>query len=36
MDPNRLLDIASTNSLAANERVIDDDFARLIAKNTTS
>jgi acyl-coenzyme A thioesterase PaaI-like protein len=36
MDPNRLLDIASTNSQVANERVIDDDFARLIAKDRSS
>jgi hypothetical protein len=36
MDPNRLLDIAATNALAADEQVIDDDFARLIAKNATS
>jgi hypothetical protein len=33
MDPNRLLDIASTNARASNEEVIDHDFAQLIAKN---
>jgi hypothetical protein len=33
MDPNRLLDIASTNARAAGEEVIDQDLARLIAKN---
>jgi hypothetical protein len=36
MDPNRLLDIASTNARAADEQVIDDDFAQLIAKNAGS
>jgi acyl-coenzyme A thioesterase PaaI-like protein len=36
MDPNRLLDIASTNARASNEQVIDDDFARVIAKNAAS
>jgi hypothetical protein len=36
MDPNRLLDIASTNARAAEEQVIDDDFAQLIAKNAGS
>ena len=36
MDPNRLLDIASTDASAADEQVIDDDFAQLIAKNAGS
>lgn len=36
MDPHRLLDIAATNALAADERVIDDDFARLIERNTAT
>jgi acyl-coenzyme A thioesterase PaaI-like protein len=36
MDPNRLLDIATTNALASDEQVLDDDFARLIAKNAES
>jgi Thioesterase superfamily len=36
MDPNRLLNIANTNALAATEQVIDEDFARLIAKNAAS
>jgi len=36
MDPNRLLDIATTNALASNEQVIDRDFAQLIAKKGES
>ena len=36
MDPNRLLDIATTNALASDGQVLDDDFARLIAKNAES
>ena len=36
MDPNRLLDIASTNAGAADEQVIDDDLAQLIAKKAGS
>jgi hypothetical protein len=36
MDPNRLLDIASTNARASDEEVIDEDFAKLIAENERS
>jgi acyl-coenzyme A thioesterase PaaI-like protein len=36
MDPDRLLDIATTNARASDEQVIDDDFAQLIAKNAGS
>jgi acyl-coenzyme A thioesterase PaaI-like protein len=36
MDPHRLLDIASTNAGATGEEVIDQDLARLIAKNAGS
>jgi hypothetical protein len=33
MDPNRLLDIATTNARASGEQVIDPEFAAFIAKN---
>jgi acyl-coenzyme A thioesterase PaaI-like protein len=36
MDPDRLLDIATRNALAANEQVIDEDFAELIARREDS
>ena len=36
MDPNRLLDIASTKARASDEEVIDEDFAKLIAENERS
>ena len=36
MDPNRLLDIATTNALASDQQVLDDDFAQLIAKNAAT
>jgi hypothetical protein len=36
MDPDRLLDIANTNALAAGDQVIDDDIATLIATRAES
>jgi acyl-coenzyme A thioesterase PaaI-like protein len=36
MDPDRLIDIATTNALASNEQVVDHEFARLIAKKAGS